>query len=282
MQEAFRYCEALVREADKDRYIASLFASSDRRAGLFALYAFNAELSRVRDQISGPLPGEVRLQWWRDVLSGTARGDVAGNPVAAALLATVAAHVLPLLRLDELIDARTFDLYDEPMASVPDLTSYTRSTHSVLMEIAALILGGHDDPAMAAAARHAGIAYGIMDILKLFPLHAARGQIFVPADILAQHGVDAADILARRQSPGLRAALSDLRALALGHLSEASAPIAELPEHVMPALLPAALVRPTLERMARNDDPFAPGGLAQWRRQWVLWRAAHKRSRIAG
>jgi phytoene synthase len=282
MQDAFGYCETLVRAADKDRYLASLFAPVEHRASLHALYAFNAELARVRDHISGPLPGEIRLQWWRDVLSGTARGEVAGNPVASALLATIELHGLALPRLDELIDARTFDLYDEPMARVPDLESYARATSSVLIELAARILGGNGDPTIARAARHAGIAYGIVRLLADFPLHAARGQLFVPADLLARHQVEPADIHARRATPGLRTALSDLRALARIHLTEAVPVIVELPEQVMPALLAVALVRPTLDRMERGGEPFTPAEIPQWRRQWLLWRAAYKRARVAG
>ena len=36
------HCEELVRAADKDRYLATLFAPADKRGPLFALYAFNA------------------------------------------------------------------------------------------------------------------------------------------------------------------------------------------------------------------------------------------------
>ena len=39
---------------------------------------------RVRDRIREALPGEIRLQWWRDVLEGRSAGG--GHPVAAALL----------------------------------------------------------------------------------------------------------------------------------------------------------------------------------------------------
>ena len=88
MQDAFAHCEALVRAADKDRFLASLFAPAEHRAALLALYAFNIEVSRVREAVREPLPGEIRLQWWSDVLGGQGRGEVAANPVAAALLAT--------------------------------------------------------------------------------------------------------------------------------------------------------------------------------------------------
>jgi hypothetical protein len=49
----------------------------------------------------------------------------------------------------------------------------------------------------------------------------------------------------------------------------------------LPAFLPVALVRPSLDGMARRD-PFAPAELSPWRRQWLIWRAARNPARIAG
>src|SRR3989304_4664298 len=84
----FEHCAALVREADRDRYLATLFAPADRRDALFALYAFNAELARGRGGAREPLPGEIRLQWWREVLNGERDGEAAAHPVAAAVRGT--------------------------------------------------------------------------------------------------------------------------------------------------------------------------------------------------
>src|SRR3984957_15107448 len=95
MQDAFAYCAELVRTADRDRFLASLFAPADRRDALHALYAFNIEVTRVREVAREPLPGEIRLQWWSDVLNGEREGEAQANPVAAALLATVTRHRLP-------------------------------------------------------------------------------------------------------------------------------------------------------------------------------------------
>ncbi len=49
MQDAFAHCAELVRTADRDRYLAALFAPAERRDALFALYAFNVEIGRVRE-----------------------------------------------------------------------------------------------------------------------------------------------------------------------------------------------------------------------------------------
>ncbi|RUY35612.1 phytoene/squalene synthase family protein, partial [Mesorhizobium sp. M7A.F.Ca.CA.001.13.2.1] len=52
-----------VRAADHDRYLTALYAPDGKRYALFSLYAFNAEISGIRDRIHEALPGEVRLQW---------------------------------------------------------------------------------------------------------------------------------------------------------------------------------------------------------------------------
>src|SRR6202035_614967 len=90
MQDA--HCEALVRAADKDRFLAALFAPAEHRGALYALYAFNVEIVRVRESIHEPLAGEIRLQWGNDAIAGKAAGDVEANPVAAALLAAGARY----------------------------------------------------------------------------------------------------------------------------------------------------------------------------------------------
>src|SRR5437588_12374331 len=57
---------ALVRRHDPDRFQTVLFAPAARREALFALYAFNYEIARVREGVTQPMLGQVRLRWWRD------------------------------------------------------------------------------------------------------------------------------------------------------------------------------------------------------------------------
>src|SRR4029079_14365377 len=137
MPDHFDHCEALVRQADKDRYLATLFAPERYRRPLFALYAFNVEIARVREVAREPMPGEMRLQWWRDVLTGF-RGEQSG-PVAAALVAVIVRYRLPLHVLSDLIEARSFDLYDDPMASLAELEAYAAKTSAAVMALAVQI-----------------------------------------------------------------------------------------------------------------------------------------------
>src|SRR5215218_3046519 len=194
----FAHCEALVREADPDRYWASLFAPADKRPHLHALYAFNFEVARVREAVREALVGEIRLQWWRDALQGEARGDVRANPVAAALDDTIVQFRLPRQSFVDLIDARVFDLYDDPMPNLNDLEGYCGETSSSLFRFASIILFDGADPGSADAAGHAGVAYAITGLLRVFPWHARRGQVFIPSEILARHGVVRDDIISGR------------------------------------------------------------------------------------
>ena len=278
MEDAFAHCADLIRISDRNRFIASLFASGDRRGALHALYAFDAELARVRDVAHTALPGEIRLQWWSEVISRERDGEAYANPVAAALLATIERYQLRREPLLDLVEARRFDLYEDPMRTLDDLEAYLRRTSSSVVSPAATILAGVECEAVAIPA---GIASGLAQILRAFPVHVARRQLFLPIDMLERHKVRLHDVFAGRSSPGLAATFAELRDRARRHLTAGGQEMKALPRQALPAFLPLAVVRPWLDRSERRD-PFAPVELAPWRRQWLIWRAARNSDRIAG
>ena len=272
------YCAELVRAHDFARYAASLFVPPRERRGLLALYAFNVEISRVSSSVSQPLPGEVRLQWWRDTLEGSGQGGVEGNPVAAELLAAIEHWTLPVERLSRLIDEHVFDLYNDPMPSLAALEGYANDTSGTLFALAAQIMGPPSG-AIEHLARHAGLAEGFSRAIAALPRDAARRQLFVPLQLLEQHGCDLEQVFAGKQSPQLRAVLDQLVGEARRHLSIAFDLLGEAPRSVRPAFLPLALVRHELARMARADtDPFVPHVPSRLRTLWTLWRASRWRA----
>lgn len=276
MQDAFAHCAELVRTADRDRYLAALFAPAEHRAALFALYAFNVEIGRAGEVAREPLPGEMRLQWWSEVLGGERGGEVSANPVAAALLSAIERHGLSRSELLDLIEARRFDLYEEPLAALADLDDYVKKTSSTVIALAAQILGVDARP----AASSAGMAYGITGLIRAFPIHAARRRVYLPTELCQRHGVSAHEIFSGQSSAGLNAALAELRSLARRHLGATAGPLMTLPRTSGPAFLPVALVRPWLERLDRSDA-FAPLEISPWRRQLLIWRASRNPARIA-
>jgi phytoene synthase len=275
MADNFAHCENLVREADKDRFLAALFAPADRRGALFAVYAFNIEVARVRENIREAMAGEIRLQWWRDAIE-TGAGEARAHPVADALLETIARFTLPVAPFVDLVEARAFDLYDDPMPTSAALEGYAVKTSSALMQIAAAIL----DPPFAVmpdAIREGGRAYALTGLLRAFPIHAARGQLYVPFDVLERHGAHIEDVYAGRDTPQLRAALTEMRQMARTHFENYRRAAGQILPAQASALLPLALVPHTLDRLDRSAaTPFALVDVPQWRRQWALWRAARR------
>ncbi len=283
LQDAYGAVADEVYRLDKDRWLTGLYAPEERRDHLYALYAFSTEIGRIRDVVSDPLPGEIRARWWADMLVG-ARGDEgASHPVAAALTDTVARFQLPVADLERLIEARIFDLYDDPMPDLAALEAYCVDTSVVLIRLAARILADGRDPQVDEVARHAGIAHGLTMMLRSLPRHAARGQVFLPEDVLARHGIARDDILSGRGSPGLAAALGEIRARAREELTATRRLIRTIPPEVAPAFLPVSLVDMCLSRMDRPGyDPYTTAVESpQWRRQLRLWRAARRARKAA-
>lgn len=276
MQEAYRHCEALVREADHDRFLADLFAPAERRPHLHALQAFNIEIARVGEIAREALTGEIRLQWWRDALAGRAHGEVRAHPVAAALIDTIARCALPGAPLQMLIDARGRDLYREPVRTLAELETYGRQTASTLFELAGRIL----DPGarVSDVAGAGGAAYALAALMRALPAHAVHGRIFIPLDLLERHGVQPDEVTSGTAGAGLKAAIAELAKVARERLAEARRGWGSVSSSARPAFLPLALVAPLLDRIERNPDPFRPIELAPWRRQWILWRAARRGS----
>lgn len=262
-------CLASLRELDIDRYLAVLLSPEDKRADLTALYLYNAELARVRDLVREPLPGEVRLQYWRDLLAGVQHGSSEANPAAAALLAAIRRHDLPVAPLSAMSEARIFDLYDDPMESVAAFEGYAGETASALLQLASLVL----DPVTAAGwsetAGHAGVAQAVAGALLLLPQHIARGQLLIPAEILAATGLDRESFLGGEDRRRMTAAIEAFAGYGLDHLERALDPSRRLPDTLKAAYLPVSLVRPVLS-WAAGDGARAIGGqlrAAQWRRQ---------------
>ena len=271
------FCADLVRSHDFARYASTLFVPAPQRRALLAVYAFNAEISRIREQVSQPLPGEIRMQWWTDMLAGSGHGGVEGNPVAAELLVAIRNLRLPVERLSRLIDEHQFDLYNDPMPTMAALEGYINDTSSALFSLAAGV-AGWQSPQIEHLARHAGLAQGIAQVIAELPLDASRRQLFVPLQLLESHGCGMEEVYAGRETPKLRAALDQLIGEARAHLKTALALQESVPPEVRRVFLPLALVDRDLQRMSRADsDPFLPQVRSKFRTLWTLWRASKLR-----
>jgi len=276
-RQAASFCAELVRTHDFPRYASTLFVPAPQRRALLAVYAFNVEISRVHSQVSQPLPGEVRLQWWTDMLTGKGNDGVEGNPVAAELLQAIQTWRLPVERLSRLIEEHQFDLYNDPMPTMAALEGYINDTSSALFILAAGVTGQSSEE-IEHLARHAGLAQGMAQVMASLPLDASRRQLFVPLQVLASHGCGIEEVFAGKETPKVRASLDEVLGEARQHLRTAFSLLASVPPQARSVFLPLARVRYDLERLSRADnDPFVPRSTSRFRTLWTLWRASRSR-----
>jgi len=269
------FCSDLARARDFRSYAASLFVPPDVRRAWIALAAFNVEVSYVRDHVSQPLPGEIRLQWWRDVLTGDgkgSRGEAEANPVAAELLRAIARYDLPVESFVRLIDAHVFDVYDDPMPDMAALEAHCRDTSAAMVALRAKVLGA-SSPDVARMAEHAGIAEGLTDVMLALPRHAARRQLYLPGDLMSVHSVVAEEVFLQQSNPPLQDALAHLRREARSQHERAMAMLADAPVSARAAFLPLAVIGKILTRL-ESSEPFAPPSLPRLGILWTTWRAA--------
>jgi NADH dehydrogenase [ubiquinone] 1 alpha subcomplex assembly factor 6 len=267
-----------LRRHDRDRYLTTLFAPADRRGALIALYAFNFEVAKTREIVREPLLGRIRLQWWREAIDEIYRGATPRHhEVVEALAAAIRAHDLTRYHFDRLIDARESDLADEPPADLAALETYAEDSAARLVRLALEILDAHD-AAAEAAARHVGIAWALIGTIRALPMQARLRRVCLPADLIAETGLDVARFLELKSSPALLRIVERLAERAREHLAAAREARAAIPPDARAALLPAVLGDWHLKRLAANlYDPFTPrlaasDALASWRLALAVWR----------
>ncbi|MDO6963897.1 phytoene/squalene synthase family protein [Rhizobium alvei] len=279
-EDPFHHCLTTLRQTDFDRYLACLLLPEDKRGPVAALYAFNAELARVRELVRDPLPGEIRLQWWRDLLEGSAAGDASANPIAAGLMRTIDTFRLPRTPLATMTEARIFDLYDDPMPDRQAFELYAGETASALIQLTALVLDAEAAPSVASAAGHAGIAQLVAGCLLLLPYHRSRHQIYIPGDILAATGLTAETFLAGEERNRIAAAIAAFSGFGRDHLRKARAESSSVKGGVKAAFLPVSLAESVFAKAERAGADLLdrPLHLSPLGRQWRLWRASRRKA----
>ncbi len=269
-------CAEQVRRHDNDRFLCALFAPPAEREALFALYAFNLEVAKVREVVSEPALGLIRLQWWREVIDAIYAGRPAPrHEVAEPLAEAVRRHELSRAHFDRLLDAREFDMED-----VESLVTYAEGTSATLAALALEVLDARE-AAAGEAGRRVGIAWALTGLLRAVGFHARGGRLYLPRSLMRRHGLSANEVLAARPSAALAAVAAEVAATARRHLEEARARRPEVPRRALPALLPAVLADAYLGRMEKGghdvlgDAAEVPRPARQIRLALSAWRGRY-------
>jgi len=275
LAKAYVHCGQIARVSERDLWLAALFAPERLRPHLHALAAFAHEASGVASRVREPLAGEMRLVWWREALAGARPAEAAGAPIAAAVIDTMAKFALPVSVFESLLQALTFDVYDDAMESLEALEAYGIATAGALTALRAQVLAEGRETGAQAATDAAGAGLALSRAVLDFAA-GRRRPLLAPRTLIERHGVSLAEARAGRGGELLRAALAELADAAEARFDDAEAELATLPDALASAFAPLATARLDLRRWRRaGAAPFAAA--APWRRQWALWLWARRR-----
>lgn len=203
LEACYRYCEALCRSRHHNYPVASMFARSEIRKHIFALFAF----ARVADDFADELAYEGRrareLDRWEEQLHLAYRGR-AEHPVFVALADTVNKFALPITEFSELMSGFRTDLERRRYSTFDELRSYTRQAAEPIGRLL-LYIGGYRAPELHAYAEDLGSALAVARLIQDVPSDWQRGRVYVPAEDLRHFGVTESDIEHRRVTPQIGA-----------------------------------------------------------------------------
>ena len=200
----YRYCEALCRAHHHNFPVASIFARSNLRQHIFAIFAF----ARVADDFADEPAYEGRrareLDRWEELLHQTYFGKPPEHPVFVALAATIRALNLPITEFVKLVSGFRTDLETLRYPTWNDLRHYTQQAAEPVGHLL-LYIGGYRAPELHAYAADLATGLAFARLIQDMPADLARGRIYVPQEDLRHFGVSEADIEARRATPAVGA-----------------------------------------------------------------------------
>jgi phytoene synthase len=274
------WCHDAVRRGDRDRFLCGVFAPPAARAGVWALYALNLELAHIREAVTDPLPGQIRLQWWREAMHEAYTTTPRAHPVVRLVAATLPGKVAES-GLQALIDARAADLESGGPETLPALEDYLAATAGRLqMLVAESLTGGQLSPQTQTAVKATGMAWGLVGMIRAVAFQAHSSQLILPRREMKASGVREGDLMNHTMTAQLGEMVARMAARADAQLAIARAVSAAVERAALPALLPCVLAEGYLRQLRRAGwNPFVRGldrpGVRTLMRLW--WRARRGR-----
>lgn len=270
-----QYCESKVTQSGSNLTAAFKILPAHNRAAITALYAFCREVDDVVDECAEPQLAAIKLSWWKTELDRLFEGHPS-HPVTKALLPKIAHYALPREHFDEVIAGVEMDLHQNRYANWSDLDLYCDRVAGAVGLLSTRIFGTVSDATLHYA-KLLGRALQYTNIIRDVGDDARKGRIYLPADAMAIHKVDSANILRFEHSQPLVVLLSDMANRAHSLYDEA---IRVLPRNERaaqrPGLIMATIYRELLRLLEAESFQVLHQriSVAPARKLWLAWRAS--------
>ncbi|WP_299534358.1 phytoene/squalene synthase family protein [uncultured Streptomyces sp.] len=203
LRAAYLACRALNARHGKTYFLATRLLPVDRRPAVHALYGFARWADDIVDEPGGRQREPALRALEQQLSEGLARGR-AEEPVIRALIDTADAYGIDHRHFTDFMASMRSDLTVTDYASYEELGRYTHGSAAVIgLQMLPVLgtVGPREEAAPYAAAL--GVAFQLTNFLRDVGEDLDRGRVYLPADLLAAHGVDR-ELLSHSRATGSR------------------------------------------------------------------------------
>ncbi|MGW7091927.1 phytoene/squalene synthase family protein [Streptomyces sp. NPDC054874] len=194
LRAAYTRCRGLNARHGKTYFLATRLLPVDRRPAVHALYGFARRADDIVDDLDSAATPAERARALLDLevqLEAGLRGARAAEPVIRALADTVGRYDIDHRHFTDFLSSMRSDLTVGGYASYEELGRYMHGSAAVIGLQMLPVLGtvvAREDAAPHAAAL--GVAFQLTNFLRDVGEDLDRGRLYLPAELLAAHGVD--------------------------------------------------------------------------------------------
>ena len=279
-----KYCLELVRKYDYNNYLCSLFQpNSNIRDCVMAFRAFNIETANIQDVVKEPKIAELRMQWWKQMITDTFQGRPVDHPVSLEIAKCLEHTSFSKMWFLKVLNERENHLQRTTFSSLEQLESYAEETASSLFYLHLEALGIKNRN-LEHACGHLGKSLGITTILRSIPY--SLPDLFIPSEILIKNGVASEDVIRNgpKASGNFKDAIYEVATRANDQLLTAKSFIQEetLGSPEIAALLPLIPLQLFLNQLEKADFDIFSAALNRKSLYlpYAIWKASRNSSEI--
>lgn len=261
---AYTRCRQLNSRHGRTYFLAARLLPVERRSAVHALYGFARRADDIVDDTGeqhAPAERDRRLRGLEDDLARGLRGEEGTDPVVRAVADTARRYGIAGALFADFLTSMRNDLSVTDYATYDELRAYMHGSAAVIGLQMLPVLGSVvplDEAAPHAAAL--GVAFQLTNFLRDVGEDLERGRVYLPADLLAAHGVDRPLLewsrRTARRDPRIGAAFADAADLARAAYGEAEPGIGMLEPRVRPCIRTAfVLYGGILDAIAHDGYP---------------------------
>jgi phytoene synthase len=223
LDAAYRHCAAIAARHGKSYHLATRLLTPDRRPAVHALYAAARTADDLVD-LPGADPAGDLLAWSRAALAELGEGWSA-DPVRLALVDTYRRYDIAVEHLVDFLAAMTSDLEVDGYPDMAALDRYMWGSAAVIGLQVLPVLGTAPGVPRAEAEPYAialGEAFQLTNFLRDVAEDVDRGRVYLPADVMAAHGVSREQLAQKRHDARFAALMREMVAVVRARYDDAA------------------------------------------------------------